>query len=374
MLVDIWDVTRQENGKLTIVASMSPSQLSLLFMGDEFEMEVLIENLSEQIMGERTRLQKKKQGRRQGTDPFFDDFQTYQDIHAYYIDTCAAFPGLCSITTLGETLQGRDILGVRINSNNTRPGAPKIFWECQIHAREWISAPTCAWQFTQLLEGFVSNNPDALTILDNFIVLIVPIVNPDGYVYTWTNDRMWRKNRNQVGSCMGVDLNRNWPSHWQSASGCGDTYPGPSRASELETRAIGAWIEAQGNVQFMIDFHAYGELILRPWGNEISPTVDETFLSDLGANMRDCIRAVHNNQYTSQRSAALYPANGETTDYYYDTIPVITGNQKTKSWGFTFELRGNSFVIDADEIIPQGEEIWAGMVCAAEQIAAEPPQ
>jgi len=326
------------------------------------------------VIKEQNRLSKR--GSRRQNDPFFNDFHTYDEIHSYYADLCDQFPDVCSITVLGNTLQGRAIWGVTINSNNTRPGAPKIFWECQIHAREWISGPTCAWQFTQLLNGYATNDADALTILDNFIVLIVPVVNPDGYSYTWTNDRLWRKNRVQVsGNCIGIDLNRNWPSHWvSSTNGCSDTYPGASAASELETRAIGAWVESQGNVQFMIDFHAYGELILRPWGNTVVATPDESFLSDLGANMRDCIRAVHNNQYTSQRSAALYPANGETTDYYYDVIPVIPGNEKNKSWGFTFELRGNNFVIDPDQIIPQGEEIWAGMVCAAVQISNNPPQ
>lgn len=39
---------------------------------------------------------------------------------------------------------------------------------------------------------------------------ILPVLNPDGYEYTHTHDRMWRKNRAQYGECIGVDLNRNF--------------------------------------------------------------------------------------------------------------------------------------------------------------------
>lgn len=40
---------------------------------------------------------------------------------------------------------------------------------------------------------------------------IVPILNPDGYEYTHTHDRMWRKNRaKHDGERVGVDLNRNF--------------------------------------------------------------------------------------------------------------------------------------------------------------------
>lgn len=40
---------------------------------------------------------------------------------------------------------------------------------------------------------------------------IVPILNPDGYEYTHTCDRMWRKNKAKHGGvCVGVDLNRNF--------------------------------------------------------------------------------------------------------------------------------------------------------------------
>ena len=59
-----------------------------------------------------------------------------------------------------------------------------------------------------------------LTSIDFYIV---PMFNPDGYEYTQTNDRLWRKTRSGPHCkqglfgkkcCMGVDPNRNWDFHW----------------------------------------------------------------------------------------------------------------------------------------------------------------
>jgi murein tripeptide amidase MpaA len=57
-------------------------------------------------------------------------------------------------------------------------------------------------------------------ILEKVTIIIVPFVNPDGYEYTWTGDRLWRKNRqiNSGSTCRGVDLNRNYNDHWNEAS------------------------------------------------------------------------------------------------------------------------------------------------------------
>jgi len=375
LFIDIWDgePDTEHADRLAVTAALSESQLALMMMSDEFEYTVVVENLGDQVLAERKRLL----SRRPMTnirDEFFEDFRTYNEIHAYYREMNAAYPALSSITVIGRSNEGRDILGVRLTNGTITTAKPKLFIQCLIHARAHLSGPTCAWQLKMLLEGF-GNNADSTFVLNRYVVMIIPIVNPDGYEFTWSDDRMWRKNRVQFQgtTCRGVDLNRNWPSHWTaSANQCSDTYPGQTRASELETRAIGTWIEQQGNVQFNIDFHCYGELILRPWGNTVTATPDEAVLKALGDGMRDAIRTVHNNAYVSQRSAQLYPANGETTDYYYDTIPVGTG-QKSSAHGFTFELRGNSFIVDPNQIIPQGEEIWAGIVYAAEFVADNPP-
>lgn len=51
---------------------------------------------------------------------------------------------------------------------------------------------------------------------DAFDWYIQPSVNPDGYEYTWTTNRMWRKTRkpNQDSECIGTDGNRNFEIGW----------------------------------------------------------------------------------------------------------------------------------------------------------------
>ena len=37
--------------------------------------------------------------------------------------------------------------------------------------------------------------------------------------YSWSEDRLWRKNRRPGNPCDGVDLNRNYNDHWGGVSG-----------------------------------------------------------------------------------------------------------------------------------------------------------
>jgi len=78
---------------------------------------------------------------------------------------------------------------------------------------------------------------------------IMPVVNADGYEYTFTVDRLWRKNRRKAGyaGCSGVDLNRNFGYKWggkgTSKDICKDTYAGSKPFSEPESDAIRNFFE-----------------------------------------------------------------------------------------------------------------------------------
>lgn len=92
--------------------------------------------------------------------------------------------------------------------------------------------------------------------VQNTEFFIMPVVNPDGYRYSYTKDRLWRKNRRYNGKCYGVDLNRNFPYKWGTEhvlinngpraqkNVCNEIYEGPTAVSEAESLAITEFIES----------------------------------------------------------------------------------------------------------------------------------
>jgi hypothetical protein len=140
-----------------------------------------------------------------------------------------------------------------------------------------------------------------------------PIVNPDGYQYTHTTSRMWRKNRvvNRDGS-RGVDLNRNWVllfskykdlCVWRtsiliinkkgsSSNPSSDIYHGVAPLSEIETKTLAEYIRAN-NIKAGIDYHSYGNYILRPYDAIRTIPRNETVHRELGALMQTAIRATN---------------------------------------------------------------------------------
>ena len=111
-------------------------------------------------------------------------------------------------------------------------------------------------------------------LLDHFDLTFVPTINPDGYVYSHDHSRMWRKNRQTVGSrkgCVGVDLNSNWGYKWRpskSANPCSENFPGEEAFQAPETSAMATYISngsADGlsggaKVRSFVDLHSYGQL------------------------------------------------------------------------------------------------------------------
>ncbi len=62
---------------------------------------------------------------------------------------------LVSTKVGGTTLEGRDIVQAIISSDLTA-NKPVQFFDCNMHAREWITAATCIWIVDQVRMNLIT--------------------------------------------------------------------------------------------------------------------------------------------------------------------------------------------------------------------------
>ncbi|MQS10914.1 peptidase M14 [Streptomyces kaniharaensis] len=217
-----------------------------------------------------------------------------------------AYPGLTELLVLPEpSVEGRTSHALRI-------GAPAPFpKDCVImiggvHAREWGSCEILVHLAADLLEAYqggtgLGYGGTAFTadqvrgLLQRLDVVVFPLVNPDGRLYSQTVDPMWRKNRNPAyaggGSdpaCIGVDLNRNYDFLFDFATAFAPTatpqvsadpcdpqvYEGPRAFSEPETRNVRWLLDRFPRTGWLVDVHSYSEDMLYNWGDDENQSVD----------------------------------------------------------------------------------------------------
>lgn len=198
----------------------------------------------------------------------FTAFHRHAEINAYLDELAKAYPSRVSVQTVGQSYENRDLKTITITNGDGKSGKNVIFLDAGIHAREWIAPAAALYVIYQLTENFVVN----ANLLKDYDWVILPVVNPDGYEYTHTTTRMWRKTRRPVsGSCYGTDANRNFDFHWgevgASSYSCADTYKGTTAFSEPETQVVRDLLLAlTGRGKFYLTLHSYGNYLLYPWG------------------------------------------------------------------------------------------------------------
>ena len=227
---------------------------------------------------------------------------------------------------IGSTVQGQDIVALKVtkNARTVRDGSrPSVLYSSAQHAREWITPE----MNRRLLHYYLDQYPTdekIRRIVDRTELWFVPVANPDGYDYTFTEgNRLWRKNlRDNDGDGVitgldGVDPNRNFPTKWgydnegSSASPGSQTYRGTAPASEPETRALDGLMRRVG-FEFQINYHSAAELLLYGVGWQVAtPTPDDLLYETLVGD--DANPAVAG--YDPDISAELYTTNGETTEH-----------------------------------------------------------
>ena len=265
-----------------------------------------------------------------------DSYSSLDEIDRRLDDIAKDNEDVAQIFVIGDSVEGREIKAVRISSTD-QENVPEILFVGLHHAREWIS-----YEVPLSIAEFIVNNKDSNTflrnILNNAVLWFVPMLNPDGYLYSWEEDRMWRLNRRiHPDSTIGVDLNRNYDATWIEV----DYYHGTEPFSEPETTAIRNLIENNvssipektgiQSLDGLITYHSYGQLILYPPGSTDEPPEEIELYEELTSQMSGHIFSQCGSNYLPMQITGLYNTFGEMTEWF-----MINNENKP---AFTYELR-----------------------------------
>jgi murein tripeptide amidase MpaA len=272
----------------------------------------------------------------------------------------------CRRFSIGNSYEQNDIYGMVIGESPSRAKKVVII-QCGIHAREWITPTHCLWIIDQL----VTSDPNRDRLLAEFEFVVVPVLNVDGYDFTFTGSRLWRKNRqpNSGSSCIGTDLNRNYAFGWSgpgaSPNPCTETYYGSAALSAPEAEASAELLKKyndEGQLVSFWDLHSYSALWMSAWGYTCNQLPRD--FPAMNAAMTDATTACRNVNGRSYAFGAIcrtiYQASGSSVDHGYGITGVIHS--------YTTEAFGNNFTPPPSYIVPVGSEIWAGIKATLEHI------
>jgi hypothetical protein len=276
------------------------------------------------------------------------------------------YPALVSVESYGMSTEGRDMKVLKISTGGSNK--PAVWMDGGIHAREWVSPATVTYITDQLISQATSGGED-YKLVSSVDWYIVPNLNPDGYEFSHTRDRMWRKTRSSDGSfaatvfgCVGTDPNRNWSYKWggkgTSTNPCTQIYKGPKAASEPEVSQTQDYIYARRDqIKLFLTFHSYSQMIFTPWGYDDVPIEDKSDLMEVANAAAEALRAVHGTKYqTGSSPELLYPAAGGSEDYARGVAGI--------KFSYCYELRDtgdHGFTLPPSQIIPTGEETYASV-------------
>ena len=292
---------------------------------------------------------------------WYTAYKTYDQFNTYTDTLIATYPGIVSRIAIGNSLQGNPVWAIRIASPGSAATKPAFLLFGLQHAREWVTGMAAMYTAEQLASGG-NGDPQIARALQTYQFFIVPVLNPDGYKYTWSTNRLWRKNRRaNVGGSFGVDLNRNWAQGWGSNNGSSgtassETYRGTSAFSEPETQLLRDFVLARPSIRGMLDVHSYSQLILSPWGYTSTLPTNNSLYADLNAVFKSGVQSIAATPYTAGPTyTTIYPVSGGSTDW--------GAAQGRLAWGMECRDTGEyGFELPAAQIVPQGQELLKGVL------------
>ncbi|XP_026878061.2 carboxypeptidase A1-like [Electrophorus electricus] len=371
LLLDFWTEPIHDSLAVDVRVPFHSLQAVRAFLGyHEIHYEIMIHDLQDLMDEEQREMMKSRASQPRTTDGYdYASYHTFSEITSFMDMLVQEKPNFVSKLVIGKSYEGRPLNVLKFSTGANRPG---IWIDTGIHAREWVTPASGTW-FAKKIVSDYGHDTVLTAILDKFDIFLEIVTNPDGFHFTHTSNRMWRKTRkpNDGSICVGVDANRNWDAGFSGAGSsnnpCSETYRGPSAHSEPEVKAIVDFVKSHGNLKAFVSIHSYSQMLLYPYGYTRTPCKDQAELDELAKKAVTDLKSLYGTNYKyGSIINVIYQASGGTIDWTY--------NQGIK-YSYTFELRDTGrygFMLPANQIIPTAEETWLALMAIMEHTKNNP--
>ncbi|XP_046952798.1 carboxypeptidase A5 isoform X2 [Lynx rufus] len=239
---------------------------------------VMIKDIQVLLDEEREAMAKSRRLERSTSSFSYASYHTLEEIYSWIDNFVAAHSDIVSKIRIGHSFENRSIVVLKFSTGG--PQRRAIWIDTGIHSREWITHATGIWTAKKIVTEYGKDRTltDLLNAMDIFMEIVT---NPDGFAFTHSMNRLWRKNKSTRPGifCIGVDLNRNWKSGFggngSNNNPCSETYRGPSPQSEPEVAAIVDFITSHGNIKALISIHSYSQMLMYPYGHSPEPVPNQ---------------------------------------------------------------------------------------------------
>ncbi len=277
----------------------------------------------------------------------FEYFHTYDENTALIDQAVTDHPAIARRFSIGQSFEGRTIWGIKISDNPAvDENEPEIFLHGLTHARERASNEMALYVIEMLTNEYASD-ARIRDIVDGREIWIVPMLNPDGAEFDFSDGvfHRWRKNRQTIpgSASIGIDLNRNWPFKWAccgsgKANPASDNYRGWGPAVAPEVQAYmdfvdGRVVNGRQQIRVSIGFHSAGRQVLWPYSWTKTDVPKELSRDDWLAMVALGQQMAAFNSYTPEQGSDLYIVDGDQGDWEYS---------RHRIFAYTFEMAAGS--------------------------------
>ena len=216
-------------------------------------------------------------GSGKGPSTMWNYYPSYQEYLDFMNGFAASYPDICKVVPIGTSIQGRELIAVKISDNVDEPEAePEFFYTSSIHGDELTGYVLMLHLIDYLLSNY-GTDARITNLVDNIEIYINPLANPDGTYWGGNNSVNQAKRYN----ANWVDLNRNYP----------DPEDGPHPdGNQWQTETVAFMAFADSNHFVMgANFHGGAEVFNYPWDTWSKLAADDTWWKFVGREYVDTV-------------------------------------------------------------------------------------